>query len=398
MTVTRYRKRPVEVDTIQWTGDNEAELIEFTNHHFEAVPPEDRAEDPEITAQVFDVLHSTWVGVKTGQHVIRGVKGEFYPIDVDVLAETYDPAVPAPATDRAALAARLWQIAEHHIAAEWICCDSIDSPHDLCAQGRTALRMLRSLLVDDPTAWRPAPVLDAVLAEIQAVSSAGQPVPAADRAGLREQIATAVDGVFEAWRDGLGDVRPQDALVDAVLAVLFGPIPAGTDVATWTAIRAIQLMNEAGRQRDAAASVDRVTVLNEAARTVAADAALRETEGEYALAEYGYELARLIRPKDLPAVVPGGAGEEPAGVTLRCVCGDPVQLRDEIDPSSWIHSPGSATPCLNARPRCPHCQMPHDLDPSSGAPAACASILASIRDRDAAEPVGGARQPKEARP
>lgn len=24
MTVTRYRKRPVEVDTIRWTGDNEA--------------------------------------------------------------------------------------------------------------------------------------------------------------------------------------------------------------------------------------------------------------------------------------------------------------------------------------------------------------------------------------
>jgi hypothetical protein len=40
---------------------------------------------------VFDVLHESWVGVKTGQWVIRGVAGEFYPIDEAVLAETYEP-------------------------------------------------------------------------------------------------------------------------------------------------------------------------------------------------------------------------------------------------------------------------------------------------------------------
>lgn len=34
----------------------------------------------------------------------------------------------------------------------------------------------------------------------------------------------------------------------------------------------------------------------------------------------------------------------------RCLCGDPIQLRDEIDPNSWVHSPGSDTHCLDARP------------------------------------------------
>ncbi|WP_262059692.1 hypothetical protein [Streptomyces sp. STR69] len=67
--------------------------------------------------------------------------------------------------------------------------------------------------------------------------------------------------------------------------------------------------------KENAESLNGAVVLNEAARTIAADAALRETEGEYALAEYGYELARLIRPKELPAVVPGGAGEAPAHET-----------------------------------------------------------------------------------
>lgn len=46
---------------------------------------------------------------------------------------------------------------------------------------------------------------------------------------------------------------------DIVLAALLGPIPAGTDTAAWTAVRAIQLMNEAGRQRDEAqAAIERV--------------------------------------------------------------------------------------------------------------------------------------------
>lgn len=96
MTVTRYRKRPVEVDTIQWTGDNEPEVQAFTGGPatFYALEPEDRenSDDPEVTAAVFDKLHSTWVGVKTGQHIVRGVKGEYYPIAEDVLAETYEPA------------------------------------------------------------------------------------------------------------------------------------------------------------------------------------------------------------------------------------------------------------------------------------------------------------------
>jgi hypothetical protein len=103
VTITRYRKRPVRVDTIQWTGSNEAELIEFTGHRFEPIPVEERAEKPELTAQVYDELHDTWVGVKTGQHIVRGVQGEFYPIAEDVLAETYELVPPdSAATETAA--------------------------------------------------------------------------------------------------------------------------------------------------------------------------------------------------------------------------------------------------------------------------------------------------------
>ncbi|MFJ8538138.1 hypothetical protein [Streptomyces sp. NPDC093591] len=101
MTITRYRKKPVEVDTIQWTGDNEAEVQAFTGgaSQFYALDEADRAnsDDPEATATVYDRLHSTWILVYTGQHVVRGVKGEFYPIAPDVLAETYERVDPSHA-------------------------------------------------------------------------------------------------------------------------------------------------------------------------------------------------------------------------------------------------------------------------------------------------------------
>ena len=91
--VTRFRKRPVEVSAIQWTGANLAEVQEFTGRgYFDAVDPQDRSDDPDMTAMIFDKLHSTWVHVYDGQWIIRGIQGEFYPITDDVLALTYEPA------------------------------------------------------------------------------------------------------------------------------------------------------------------------------------------------------------------------------------------------------------------------------------------------------------------
>ncbi|MFG2679216.1 hypothetical protein [Streptomyces sp. NPDC048392] len=99
MTVTRYRKLPVEVDTIQWTGSNEAEVQAFTgsaNFHALDDASRENSDDPAATATVYDKLHSTWVLVYIGQHIVRGVKGEYYPIAEDVLAETYEPAPSGP--------------------------------------------------------------------------------------------------------------------------------------------------------------------------------------------------------------------------------------------------------------------------------------------------------------
>ncbi|RCG28988.1 hypothetical protein DQ384_21780 [Sphaerisporangium album] len=82
----------MEVEAVQWAGDNAAELISFTGFRFRTVAAgAAHGDGTDVTAEVLDVLHSTWVGIKTGQWVIRGVRGEFYPIDGDVLRETYEP-------------------------------------------------------------------------------------------------------------------------------------------------------------------------------------------------------------------------------------------------------------------------------------------------------------------
>lgn len=91
----RRRKKPVEVVTMQWLGDNLGDVAAFTDGSFFPADPGDFI-DPDITGKVYDYLHSTWVGVKTGQHLVRGIKREYYPIDDgDVLDQSYDliPAV-----------------------------------------------------------------------------------------------------------------------------------------------------------------------------------------------------------------------------------------------------------------------------------------------------------------
>lgn len=92
----RWRKKPVEVEAVQWTGANLDEVQALTgSSDFCPVEPEDRGEGPDQTAEVYDKLHLTWVRVYDGQWIIKGVKGEFYPCADDVFRETYEPVTAA---------------------------------------------------------------------------------------------------------------------------------------------------------------------------------------------------------------------------------------------------------------------------------------------------------------
>lgn len=90
--MTQFRKRPIEIEAVQWTGSNAAELDHFAASHFTVLDEQERThcDDPDATAQIFDVLHSTWVPMQTNDWALRGIQGEFYPCRADVFEATYE--------------------------------------------------------------------------------------------------------------------------------------------------------------------------------------------------------------------------------------------------------------------------------------------------------------------
>ncbi|AYR03251.1 hypothetical protein SEA_OCTOBIEN14_114 [Gordonia phage Octobien14] len=89
----RYRKKPVEIDAQQWLGFTFLLMKCFTgDDKFRAPTKQEALDDPEVTAYVYDELHHTWVGVLTGDYIIRGIQGEFYPCNPDVFEQTYEVA------------------------------------------------------------------------------------------------------------------------------------------------------------------------------------------------------------------------------------------------------------------------------------------------------------------
>jgi hypothetical protein len=80
---TRYRKKPIEVEAIQYCGIYDDAIKDFLGtapHRF------DGSKGLEI---------ATLEGVMLADRfdwIIRGVKGEYYPCKPDIFAATYEPA------------------------------------------------------------------------------------------------------------------------------------------------------------------------------------------------------------------------------------------------------------------------------------------------------------------
>ena len=87
--VKRYRKKPVVVEALQWTGRNEIAMFDFL---------------ADMHGRTFEINHSAGEGglvIKTlegnhfaniGDYIIKGIKGEFYPCKPDIFGATYEEA------------------------------------------------------------------------------------------------------------------------------------------------------------------------------------------------------------------------------------------------------------------------------------------------------------------
>ena len=83
-----YRKKPVTVAAVQWTGDNLGEINALVPFDADPWPIERR---PGIEKLLVHTSEGT-IGASVGDWIIRGVKGEFYPCKPDVFELTYELA------------------------------------------------------------------------------------------------------------------------------------------------------------------------------------------------------------------------------------------------------------------------------------------------------------------
>jgi hypothetical protein len=76
-----FRKKPVVIEAIQYTGNNYKEVAEFmqrTVTWFEGESLEIKTLEGVMTAGI-------------GDWIIKGIKGEFYPCKDDIFRRTYEP-------------------------------------------------------------------------------------------------------------------------------------------------------------------------------------------------------------------------------------------------------------------------------------------------------------------
>ena len=89
----KFRKKPIVIEAVQWTGENLREIIDFTRLNSTAMKwtwEEFSAVVAKEGLKIFTLEGPLQASV--GDWIIRGVKGEFYPCKSDIFEATYDKA------------------------------------------------------------------------------------------------------------------------------------------------------------------------------------------------------------------------------------------------------------------------------------------------------------------
>ncbi len=94
----KFRKKPVVIDAVRWTGANVEQITEFIAGTKLELAQSDGSQRQCIARFDFTVKPSALViptleGDHTalaGDWIIRGIKGEFYPCKPDIFEATYD--------------------------------------------------------------------------------------------------------------------------------------------------------------------------------------------------------------------------------------------------------------------------------------------------------------------
>jgi hypothetical protein len=80
-----YRKKPVVIQAVQWTGENNIEVLNFCSNCY--ITSSGKTKDFIISTLEGDMSASI------GDYIIKGVKGEYYPCKEDIFHMTYETVI-----------------------------------------------------------------------------------------------------------------------------------------------------------------------------------------------------------------------------------------------------------------------------------------------------------------
>lgn len=87
--MTTYYRQPTRVQAVQWSEDNEDEMVRFAGDRFRAIPPEDRDGDDEGCGALLESAHDSWMLVRLDQWVVKDPAGAFSLLGDDEFTEQH---------------------------------------------------------------------------------------------------------------------------------------------------------------------------------------------------------------------------------------------------------------------------------------------------------------------
>lgn len=85
--IMKYRKKPVVIEAVQWTGDNNEEINNFCGDSAKFVTS--RLGNAVLYSLGIETLEG-FMQASTGDYIIKGVNGEYYPCKPDIFEKTYE--------------------------------------------------------------------------------------------------------------------------------------------------------------------------------------------------------------------------------------------------------------------------------------------------------------------
>lgn len=91
--MAKYRKKPVEVEALLWSGGEYSCINLFCGKNWTRADVRDvdwcGIDDSEQIV-IFNTAQQQWLCVPVGWWIVRGIHGELYPVKPDIFATTYE--------------------------------------------------------------------------------------------------------------------------------------------------------------------------------------------------------------------------------------------------------------------------------------------------------------------